>query len=105
MVQISALARPTRGMQRLGQAESQSLRDLLSAVPHLSRPVLAHLASSLIDRLDQIDGDPDLELNGDELDGSGMAEDEFVPHSNWRGEPGCPLSDPGEEDFLMGVAA
>jgi hypothetical protein len=50
----------------------------------------------MIDRMDEIDGDLDLELNGDELDGS-PAEDDFYDHSeNWLRHPGCPVSDPGE---------
>ena len=47
----------------------------------------------MIDRMDELDGDPDMELVGDELDGTG-GEDDFYPHSNWRGMPGCSVSDP-----------
>lgn len=54
------------------------------------------LIESLIDTLDQLDPDPDLEANGDELDGTN-AEDDWWHHANWNGEPGCPVSDPGEE--------
>ena len=43
--------------------------------------------------LDLADGDPDLEPNGDELDGT-AGEDDFYPHSNWLAQPGCPISDP-----------
>jgi len=45
-----------------------------------------------IDALDDIDGDPDLEPNGDELDGS-LGEDDFCLHNALPG-PGCPISDP-----------
>lgn len=47
-----------------------------------------------IDLLDLADPDPDIEPNGDELDGSG-AEDDFVSHNAgvFPG-PGCPVSDP-----------
>jgi hypothetical protein len=49
----------------------------------------------MIDHLDEMDGDPDLEANGDELDGS-LGEDDFCDHNaDWLGHPGCPLSDPG----------
>lgn len=48
-----------------------------------------------IDLLDKFDGDPDLEANGDELDGSG-AEDDFCSHN--PDGPGCPIADAGEDD-------
>ena len=48
--------------------------------------------------MDQLDGDNDLELNGDELDGH-LGEDEFLYHgANWIGYPGCPIADPGEDN-------
>ena len=43
--------------------------------------------------LDLTDGDPDVESNGDELDGT-AGEDDFYPHSNWLAQPGCSISDP-----------
>jgi hypothetical protein len=66
----------------------------LSAIPGMPRPILDRLVDQMIDRMNIIDGDPDLELNGDEHDGS-MGEDDFHDQHNWRGEPGCPVSDPG----------
>jgi hypothetical protein len=54
----------------------------------------AEAAEIILRRLDDTDGDPDPSPDGDELDGT-AAEDDFYPHSNWRGEPGCPISDPG----------
>jgi hypothetical protein len=45
-----------------------------------------------IDLLDLADGDPDLEPNGDELDGS-LGEDDF--HAQFGFGPGCPVADPG----------
>lgn len=73
------------------------------AIPKLSRHDLEGLTERLIDRLDEIDGDLDVEPNGDELDGSG-AEDDFCDH-NAPGmpAPGCPLSDPdmGAEDYAF----
>ena len=47
----------------------------------------------LIDRLDAAAGDPDLEPNGDELDGNGC-EDDFGRHKP-DGLAGCPIADPG----------
>ncbi|NIJ07608.1 hypothetical protein FHS31_001204 [Sphingomonas vulcanisoli] len=56
----------------------------------------------MIDRLDHLNGDPDLELNGDELDGNNE-EDVFglkVPKSGVWVHPGCPFADPdiGQDD-------
>lgn len=48
----------------------------------------------LMDVLDLIDGDPDVELNGDEQDGTG-AEDEEGGHTVYAAGPGCEISDPG----------
>ena len=49
--------------------------------------------------LDRLDGDTDIELNGDEQDGNVMAEDEFWPHwLNHHINPGCPFADPGGGD-------
>lgn len=61
-----------------------------------NRAAIEAMVQDLIDLLDRIDGDPDLEPNGDELDGS-RAEDDWWPHYDWSGEAGCPISDPGEE--------
>ncbi|WP_260598881.1 hypothetical protein [Sphingomonas endolithica] len=47
--------------------------------------------------MDEIDGDPDFELHGDELDGS-MGEDDFhSQNSSWLGYPGDP--DDAEDSF------
>lgn len=83
------------------QVDALALEDIsrmLSAIPSLPRPVLARLTDEMIQRLDEIDGDSDLELNGDELDGTG-GEDDFIERyganmgGGWSG-PGCPISDP-----------
>lgn len=76
--------------------ETRSLDVLLSMLPSLPRPFLDRIVQKAIDHLDDLDGDTDVELNGDELDGSGCGEDEFWPHWLDNGhQPGCPLSDPG----------
>lgn len=58
---------------------------------------IAEAITILIDVLDLLGGDPDLEPNGDELDGTG-AEDDFCPQKAPRSlqGPGCPLADPDE---------
>lgn len=62
------------------------------------RDQLAAFISVAIDLLDVADGDPDVELNGDEKDGS-LGEDDFHDRSEtWSGMPGCPVSDPPEAD-------
>ncbi len=77
---------------------SAPLDVLLSALPSLPRPLLARLTTRLIERLDEIDGDPDFQqADGDELDFN-AAEDDFCDHSGWKAEAGGPLSDPGEDD-------
>uniref|UniRef100_UPI0035CA680C hypothetical protein n=1 Tax=uncultured Sphingomonas sp. TaxID=158754 RepID=UPI0035CA680C len=66
---------------------------LLARIPSLPRAALERVAQMLIDHLDEIDGDPDREYDGDELDGT-AGEDDFYPHSNWLDAPGCPIADP-----------
>lgn len=71
---------------------------IFAAIPSLPRPYLARLTERMIDRLDEIDGDPDLEAYGDELDGS-LAEDDFhYQNANWLGYPGDPDDAEDEHD-------
>ena len=60
---------------------------------HSIRAGLESLIASAIDLLDAIDGDADIEANGDETDHS-FSEDCFIEHVS-NGYPGCPISDPG----------
>lgn len=72
---------------------------LESAIRGLSRNELADLCEQLIDRLDLMDPDPDLEWNGDELDGNNSEEDHGVcgtGRSGLWGHAGCPIADPDE---------
>ena len=69
------------------------LEAALSVIPSLPRAVLERLVQRAIERLDDMDGDPDTEPNGDEQDGSLHAEDEFM--LLYSDGPGCPISDPG----------
>lgn len=62
--------------------------------------VIESSVQSLIETLDALD-DPDLEPNGDELDGDG-AEDDFMDHYG-AGLPGCPVADPAEYAAPEGV--
>lgn len=83
----------------IGCVSALPLATALSVIPSLPRPLLARLVERAIERLDEIDGDEDVELNGDELDGSHGAEDEFQDH--WLAHTdvgaGCPVSDPAED--------
>lgn len=53
--------------------------------------ILADVCEQLVETLDVVAGDPDLEPNGDELDGDG-GEDDFMQHA--ANGPGCPIADP-----------
>lgn len=41
---------------------------MLAAIPKLPRPALNRLVARMIDRLDDMDGDPDLEPDADDED-------------------------------------
>lgn len=81
-------------------ADGQPLSPL-ELVMKMGRPAAAfeigEQIEALIATLDQLDGDNDIEANGDELDGA-MGEDDFKTHNVAWPMPGCPLADPGEED-------
>ena len=68
----------------------------LDIIPSLPRPLLARLAARIIERLDEIDGDPDLEPNGDEFDHSGGEDDCDPTLDRLRNlGPGCPVAEGG----------
>lgn len=46
---------------------------------------------------DDEDDDP-AEANGDELDGSRSEDDFGLLTADWKGEPGCPIADPGGDE-------
>ena len=68
-----------------GRAAALPLTLIAQAIPRLSRDALEGLAEALIDRLDEIDGDPDEEANG--------TEDDPITHWDNCG-PGCPFTEP-----------
>lgn len=85
---------------RIGRGASRLPADLaLSLIPSLPRATLERLAQRIIDHLDDMDGDNDVEPNGDEEDGSYCAEDEHDMPCGMEIGAGCPASDPGEEDY------
>lgn len=91
---------------RFGASRGLPLDMLLGAIPSLPRHVLTRLVDQAIERMDELDGDPDLEPNGDEIDGTN-AEDESLYFAHYMPSgPGCPVSDEGGgnvEDGLEGL--
>ncbi|MGH6697591.1 hypothetical protein [Sphingopyxis sp.] len=82
----------------IGRGASRLPADIaLSLIPSLPRPMLERLAQSIIDRLDDIDGDTDVEANGDEGDYS-QSEDDCDPARllGMDAGAGCPVADAGE---------
>lgn len=69
-------------------ASALPLSVALSVIPSLPRPLLSRLVDRAIERLDEMDGDTELEPNGDELDGS-AAEDDFGGISVQQGLHWC----------------
>ena len=53
--------RRVRWMRRDRRVRPSAARDMLAAIPGLPRPVLVRLTAAIINRMDDIDGDPDLE--------------------------------------------
>ena len=51
-----------------GRAAVLPIEAVLSAIPQLPRPALNRLVARIIDRLDDMDGDPDLEPDADDED-------------------------------------
>ena len=58
--------RRTRGRPRA----APDVRWMLAAIPSLPRATLSRLAELMIDRMDEIDGDPDLEVTGEDMEDS-----------------------------------
>lgn len=67
----------------------------LAAMMSASRRQIETIIAAGIERLDELDGDADVEANGDELDGSYGVEDEFGLQAISYGA-GCPVADAGE---------
>ena len=66
------------------------------ALSRFDREQLSGFIAVAIDLLDFADGDRDLELDGDELDGDIRSEDSFEYHGGYG--PGCPIADADHED-------
>lgn len=65
----------TRAIDRGGASPLPTLTALVAmweAIPSFSRPILARLTARMIERMDEIDGDPDLE----DTEGNGPLVDE-----------------------------
>ncbi|MBU1607187.1 MAG: hypothetical protein KKD08_10330 [Alphaproteobacteria bacterium] len=86
--------------QQIGTVSMPAVAAILS---RFNRDQLHGFIAVAIDLADALDGDPDIEPDGDETDGS-MGEDDFVGHNvplSLQG-PGCPSADCGEEDDPQG---
>lgn len=73
---------------------------VMRVLGRFDRQALASFITVAIDLLDIVDGDPDEEANGDELDGS-AAEDDFTTGDSgdsYLCGAGCPVSDPPKDD-------
>ncbi len=81
------------GVQRLGGALDEQYRRAL-------RTAIASIVEVGIDALDVLDGDPDLENDGTELDGDVGAEDAFHSHYELNAPAGCPFADPPDATCL-----
>lgn len=78
---------------------SPSMPAVARILSQFDRPKLEGFITVAIGLLDVLDGDPDIETNGDELDGTN-AEDEIgnATFDPWlHGGAGCPIADPGED--------
>jgi hypothetical protein len=64
----------------------------------LDRRTLETLAEVIVALLDIAEPEPDVEPNGDELDGNGSEDDFMLHYTDDAG--GCPLSDPGGGDVV-----
>ena len=84
------LATEYRRLKRLAKLFSAFDRDDMEAAVAL-----------LIAELDVQDGDPDIEANGDELDGDDSEED-FMFHSTTDSGAGCPVAECGTNQFGAG---
>ena len=85
------------GVVQKGAAAKLPLDLILDAIPSLPRPLLARMVQRMIDRIDEMDGDTDVEANGDEGDHSN-SEDDCCPiwASGTELGAGCPYADAGE---------
>lgn len=76
---------------------------IVQAIPKLSRHELASVTERLIERLDELDGDPDLEEDdpSGQCDEDGMNTLEVQAQYSINGPsysaPGCPISDPDDD--------
>ena len=80
----------------IDRRQLEQLLESMAAMQNLT----AQIAATLLDKLDDIDGDPDVELNGDETDSSQCEDDHPLIGTGalrpgiWGGGPGCSISDP-----------
>ena len=71
----------------IGRASALPLSTALSIIPSLPRPLLARLVERALERLDEIDGDADLELTWPEWRANGTHA--ALPYATDDDEDGC----------------
>lgn len=94
IVPFPLIARPWVQAQGFQPRRGDRYRRLVAT---LDRDEIEHAIEALIGFLDCKAPNPDIEANGDELDGTG-GEDDFCAHSLYAAGPGCPLADIAEDD-------
>lgn len=79
-------------LYNVGRAQDFPIHLIVQAIPKLSRHDLDALTERLIDRLDEVDGDPDLEDATD-------TEDDVLSRFaiGYFDGPGCPIADTPED--------
>lgn len=73
---------------RAHEHASAPLPAILAAIPRLPRPILSRLTARLIERLDEIDGDPDLE---DDTEDCGGLDEEMEREQMAHDVPNLPI--------------
>lgn len=87
----SALINPLTFTLTPGMAPAAPLMRMLARFDRDKVEAFVEISISL---LDLMDGDPDIELNGDETDHT-QSEECFIDHDIYGAGAGCPISDPG----------
>ena len=72
----------------------ENLFNAAALLSHLDRDQIAGAIEVLVALMDMSEVNPDIEMNGDELDGH-LGEDDYHPLGNGFEGPGCPIADPG----------
>jgi hypothetical protein len=102
---VQHVARALRRLNEIQAAPVLSAEDRaqVADAKNLCWRVVGSAAEALVALMDAVAGDPDVEPNGDELDGSNAEDEEGNFHLSHTSGLGCPISDPGEYATPEGV--